>query len=761
MSICVELTRDREGPSPAAATALAVVGGKARSLLRLAEAGLRVPPAFAVTDALFRRLRAAGPPLPSALRSASDILALDRARGALLATPWPPGFAAELGRHLERLAHGEAGARFSIRSSFLREDHAQETGAGAGIYDSLIGVARNDVATAIGRVLASALSPGAVAYARARGDDPDQQATAILIHRTIDGEASGSAAFDPDGGESPAVEVTAGTLDPPGREAIARALRDLADRHGPVEVEWVSAAGALTYLQLRPYVAPPKVEAWAPAAALGDGDWRWDAAHNPLPLSPAQAGLVAMVDEHCRIGLRQRVAGGYLFYAKDGPAHAETIDPSAIVDAFAALVGTADAGLAALEDPPGLEPALGLFVSFYDRLYGVIQPAARRATRDLEEFLRAHAPDQAARLPLLLAGVPSLAAERLRRAESLARAGSAAAHAAALARYLARFGDEAPVWDVVVPTYREDPTRLAASTQVRALAADMAGSRARHGDDEDDDEDSGARRMSGSATAAAGGPHWHVVAQEIAARVPAATAPTFASLVERARLATAIGEDDDALYARVQAAVRAALRGEGALLTRTGWLADREAIFWLPLELVRRFARGDAPVDRATVSRLVTEAREAHERALRDPPPSGAPARAAGQHLDVVIHGRRASAGRIIGRAFIHRASHRTPDRVSDRTAPQTGAPPRAAPREAGPTRASIVVAATLLPTELPLLQAAGLVVEGGGVLGHVAAQARERGIPALVDAHGATDAISDGDLLLLDADAGQVIRLG
>ena len=73
----------------------------------------------------------------------------------------------------------------------------------------------------------------------------------------------------------------------------------------------------------------------------------------------------------------------------------------------------------------------------------------------------------------------------------------------------------------------------------------------------------------------------------------------------------------------------------------------------------------------------------------------------------------------------------------------------------------AIIVAATLLPAELPLISAAGLVVETGGVLDHVAAQARERGIPAIVGARGATSAIADGDLVLLDADAGQLIRLG
>jgi pyruvate,water dikinase len=105
-----------------------------------------------------------------------------------------------------------------------------------------------------------------------------------------------------------------------------------------------------------------------------------------------------------------------------------------------------------------------------------------------------------------------------------------------------------------------------------------------------------------------------------------------------------------------------------------------------------------------------------------------------------VIRGQRASAGRAIGRAFVYRTGARS-DRVL------------------GPD--AIIVAPTLLPTELPLLPAAGLVVETGGVLDHVAAQARERGIPAIVGARGACSAISDGDLVLLDADTGQLIRLG
>ena len=56
------------------------IGGKARSLARLAGLGLPIPPGFAVGAALFHRLRAGGPPLPTRLVSAADLARLDAAR---------------------------------------------------------------------------------------------------------------------------------------------------------------------------------------------------------------------------------------------------------------------------------------------------------------------------------------------------------------------------------------------------------------------------------------------------------------------------------------------------------------------------------------------------------------------------------------------------------------------------------------------------------------------------------------------------------
>jgi rifampicin phosphotransferase len=77
------------------------------------------------------------------------------------------------------------------------------------------------------------------------------------------------------------------------------------------------------------------------------------------------------------------------------------------------------------------------------------------------------------------------------------------------------------------------------------------------------------------------------------------------------------------------------------------------------------------------------------------------------------------------------------------------------------PSPDAVLVATSLLPTELPLLQVAALVVETGGPLGHVATQARERGLPALVGAAGALALLRDGDQVLVDGDAGLVMKTG
>jgi phosphohistidine swiveling domain-containing protein len=679
MTLCLSL--ERAGGEEAR------IGGKARSLLRLAAAGAPVPRAFAVTTELFRALRAAGPPLPATLADGDALARAQDAAAALTSAPWPPAFVDELAAALAAL-DATPTARFSVRSSATLEDRADAVGAG--IFLSRTDVAARDVPAAAREVLGAALAPGALAYVARRGLPTAALEMAVLVHPFTRGDASGTAAFDPARDQAPLIDVT-GAISAAAAATIARVTRDLVARDGASEVEWVATGDEVLFLQLRPYRAPAR-RPWSGAAQLADAAWRWDAAHNPLPLSPAHAGLVALVDARCRTGFRQRVVGGYLFAA---PAAAAPPPPDDATRALRALTRDAEARLAALGAAPSLDDALAAFERIYEPLFGVVQPAARAARDALQAFLAAHARGEP--VAELLRGVPSLATERHRRADAIAHAADAGARAAAVAAYVARFGDEAPAWDVAAPTYAEDAGPL-----------DRVGARPPAAEIEPRD-----------------------VEATFAAALPPHARAEGRRLLAAARAAVAVAEDDDALYARAQAVVRHALLRAGRRLQAANVLARAADVFWLPLEVVR----GRAPLTAAAVTHAIADARAAHAAALADPPPLP-DARPAWDDRAMGVRGRGASSGRALGRVHLHD--------------PATPVPPDA-----------ILVARTLLPTELPLLAPAALVVETGGPLGHVAAQARERGLPAVVDAAGACAAFRHGDLVFVDGDAGLVIRVG
>jgi pyruvate, water dikinase len=69
-----------------------------------------------------------------------------------------------------------------------------------------------------------------------------------------------------------------------------------------------------------------------------------------------------------------------------------------------------------------------------------------------------------------------------------------------------------------------------------------------------------------------------------------------------------------------------------------------------------------------------------------------------------------------------------------------------------------ILVTSFMRPSMTALLpRIAGLVIEAGGTTAHTASLARERRIPAIMAAIGATRLIPDGAVVTLDADEGKV----
>jgi phosphohistidine swiveling domain-containing protein len=665
------------------------LGGKARSLAKLAAAGLTTPAGFVVTDALFRSLC----PTVPALRQFDEAAwaAVDELRCGLQSRPWPTGFREELAAQLRKIG----GRRFSVRSSFACEDIGGALAAG--VYESCVDVPLAEVEDAIRQVLASAVSPGATAYALAHGRGPGDPPVAVLVHGYVEGEAEGSAAFAPGKAAEAELMVRRGSLPAQAQAELRGALHRLARELGPVEVEWVLQPAGLVYLQVRPFqpkAAPTEWQGWKdlPASDAPRTAWQWDAAHNPLPLSPAQAGLVELVDEHCRIGIRQRVLGGYLFYATDSRPLPPPIESAAAADYFASLRSDFETRAAALE--PSLEAALSLFASVYERIFGVLQPALKRTRRELEGFLRTHAQAELGLLPALGTDVPSMAEERRRRAAAIRQAKTEDEISRARADYLAMFGDESPIWDVSVPTYSEDPSPL--------LLASAASSQA-------------------TATG------WQSADRKVAERLNDTERAVWQRLLAAAREAISLSEADDWLYARAQAVVRRALLAKGRELARASRLAEPTDIFYLPLQMVLASDEQPQAVDLFAVARAGCSA---WQDARKSPPPVAL----SGDDKAVRGHG---TGGHTIGRIALHRS----------------GAIPSLPPD-------AILLAQTLLPTELPLITAAAIVTETGGPLDHVAAQARERGIPAVIGAAGATRLLKQGDLALVDGDRGFVVKL-
>ena len=307
MSFLVQL--DRKAPADK-------IGGKARSLLKLAEAGLAVPPAIAVTTELYATLRAGGhrcpPPWPSpgrwrrwSLRRAPSIRCPGR---RALPRRWP-------GRWPVSTAARSRGSPCAGRppSKSTRR-------AGRWALVSRVDLPAAQVEQALREVLASALAPGVVAYFAQRklptdkaGFAADGMGFAALIHPYVAGDAAGSAALDWSHG-APIIDAHHGDA-ARARARIQDALARLTVKHGPVEVEWVATGYEVIFLQMRPYRRRERARLSSVSQIGLQLGWRWDAAHNPLPLSPAQAGLVALVDRLCDTGLRQQTLRGYLFYS--------------------------------------------------------------------------------------------------------------------------------------------------------------------------------------------------------------------------------------------------------------------------------------------------------------------------------------------------------------------------------------------------------------------------------------------------------------
>ena len=167
----------------------AVLGGKGASLDRLGRLGFRVPPGFCLTTAAFKSQLAATVDAALGGPGAVDVAAV--AQG-LARQPVEPGVRAALNSALGRLV-SEVGAagfepRFAVRSSAVGEDGS--AASYAGLHETELGVAPEDVADAVRRCWASLWSPAAVAYRRRRDLSAADAEMAVVVQALVPADAA-------------------------------------------------------------------------------------------------------------------------------------------------------------------------------------------------------------------------------------------------------------------------------------------------------------------------------------------------------------------------------------------------------------------------------------------------------------------------------------------------------------------------------------------------------------------------------------------
>ena len=168
----------------------AEVGGKAASLDQLARLGFRIPPGFCVTTAAFAAHVAAIAelgPLREALAALPDEEARVTVVGLVSESPVPPSVGDALRRALVRLtADGERS--LAVRSSAIGEDGA--TASYAGLHDTELGLAADEVEPAVRRCWSSLWSSAALGYRLARSLPIDDAAMAVVVQTLVPADAA-------------------------------------------------------------------------------------------------------------------------------------------------------------------------------------------------------------------------------------------------------------------------------------------------------------------------------------------------------------------------------------------------------------------------------------------------------------------------------------------------------------------------------------------------------------------------------------------
>lgn len=433
-------------------------GAKASALRALVAAGLPVPPALVLLAPAFSAVTGApgGPLELEHLGSALEAMAVAIEQADLSEALGP--LAAEVSERAQQLA-GAEGA-LAVRSSVSLEDRG--AGAAAGVYSSRVAVPPAEVWPAIRAVWASACTPLAAAYARRRGQ-AEAPTVAVILQRYVPGQRLTVYTRQPGHPRGPlacleragSLEVVPRDLAPtaPLGAALALALRAeaaLALTDG-ADVELIEQPdGALALVQARAIMHPALAAKAAPpplltAALIADGRrWLADLAHNPDPVSPAQAGLIELVDREAASPYELRLCGGYLYTTLRAGQPIEQPAPTSATELrerFARLEERAAAALGA-PTPDDLPATLAAYLRLTRVWAHEMSPLVAAARR---------------------AAGPAWAARGARVSSVEARLLACARGQLDEATLLAEVGELATAWDVAAPTLGETPALLRAA----------------------------------------------------------------------------------------------------------------------------------------------------------------------------------------------------------------------------------------------------------------------------------------------------------
>jgi pyruvate,water dikinase len=217
--------------------------------------------------------------------------------------------------------------------------------------------------------------------------------------------------------------------------------------------------------------------------------------------------------------------------------------------------------------------------------------------------------------------------------------------------------------------------------------------------------------------------------------------PVLRPALRLARRYQTLREELRVTVARANRILRRALLALGRRAAAAGVLAVADDVFWLTAGESERLRRGQLPADEA---RRAVAARRRHALRFRnwDPPSllGAEPARAAaGAHDGAVLAGVPCSSGVVRGRVAVLR-------RLESVGSVEPGAILVLKHGNPGWTPAFVVASA--------------LVTEEGGLLSHSSVIARERGLPTVINVPGATEVLSDGQLVEVDGGRGVVTLL-